>query len=446
MKSQLSHFVEQLRVLDTAYRIKHQKGDDTLSYPFLANNRIITVWVGRFEPHTFDSTQPSKGGAKVDDLWFNGQIIKHYTSIDPVSFKVLQAMNTDDESLYGYFTTAAAYIGEDFSDDSFSHVEIVGSEKLDPASPDGAFADYEMRIMMKSGTYQIVKKPTWQLQGADDAVLPQQKGGIITLRANPKPRNSKLRLYGRFEHKEFGTLSGYLDIVVVGSQPVVKRSIEIIGADVLSSNATNQRYILRTYMSDGSFIDDEARGYWKINDRSIARFTSGMKEEVGGHVLVSTESHQYAREFELTALVMSADCKTKLVAKKEIRVRANPALEGNQMLPYYGKGVAGMRTAHFILGLMGRGEKPQRQQDEIILELCEGEKGYYAYPASWGKATFVDLDTGFVGGWESTPTNVGADVFEPDVVQVPVTGGKFEPFYIYETDYAGLGRIRFEVK
>ena len=50
------------------------------------------------------------------------------------------------------------------------------------------------------------------------------------------------------------------------------------------------------------------------------------------------------------------------------------------------------------------------------------------------------------GGWESSPDNAGGDVFEPDTVMVPVGDGKTEPFYVYETDYDGLGVIRFEVR
>jgi hypothetical protein len=37
-------------------------------------------------------------------------------------------------------------------------------------------------------------------------------------------------------------------------------------------------------------------------------------------------------------------------------------------------------------------------------------------------------------------------MYEPDIVQVPTSNGNSEPFYVYQTDYSGLGKITFEVK
>lgn len=422
-----------LRKYSSTYRSKHGLGDETLMFTFSADNKIRRVWVG--------AAEPANDKLKVDDLWFNNQVLRHCVGIGPNAYKVVTTYYKDATMGYGVFSTQIVNIGEDFGRTTVANVEIIGPEKLDPASPDASKGTYKFRLTMSDGEKRFVK-PTWTVTDLAPVTIKRSDKDVIVT-AQAVTNDTAFVLQARYQDPEFGTLSAMKNVVIIGSKPVVLTQIEIVGPDEVTSNATNVRYTLRQYFSDGTVSDTEVNGYWSLSNQSYARFASGSREETGGHVLVNMLNHAFDAVVILTAKVV-VNCSQILTASKHITIKANTGMQDNEIYPYYGKGPAGMRTANFILGLSGRGDNARRQ-NKFELELCEGEKGYYAYPVSYGQGTFVNLDNNFTGGWEGSPNAVAGDVYVPDIVAVPV-GDSFIDFYIYESDYAGLGVIRTEVQ
>lgn len=435
-KTKLQQFTEWLNTTASQERSKKNLGPDPIKLLLMANNGILGVWCGQ--------TQPDDIAA--GELWFNGQIVKHCTGVNPDVFVPLTTFYADDvKNGYGFFTTEPVSLTPDAGRVSVVSAKLDGSAKLDPASPTGNAADYRVKLIYSDGSSTLAQRPLFSL--SDNAPVSFQRvdnGNAMRLTANTVSDDTRIVLTARAEDSTGKPFVDSMEILVKGSKAVSVARVEIVGPDEVQSNATNVRFHLRVYYSDGTFADEAISGYWSISNLSIGRFSSGNREEAGPACNIDMMNHAYDQKFTLKARVVIS-CDAQLIATKDVIVKANTGMQENQILPYYGKGPAGMRTANFVLGLPGRGEKADRR-NVFELELCEGEKGYYAYPVSYGKGQFFDLNTGMSGGWESSPDNMGGDVFEPDTVMVPVGDGKTEPFYVYETDYDGLGVIRFEVR
>ena len=435
-KTKLQQLTEWLRTTAAQERSKNNLGPEPIKILLMANNGVLGVWCGQAEP---DDIVPG-------ELWFNGQVIKHCTGVNPEVFQALTTFYADDvQNGYGFFTTEPVRLLEDAGRVSVVGVSLEGAAKLDPASPTGNAADYRVYMLYSDGSRTQAQHPIFSLSsGAPVTMQRVDNGNAVKLTAQSVLEDTRITVTTRVDDETGKSYTDTMEVLVKGSKPVAISRVEIIGPDEVQSNSTNVRFYLRVYYSDGTFADEAVSGYWTISNLSVARFSSGNREEAGTGCNIDMLNHAYDQKFVLKARVVIT-CDTMLNATKEVIVKANSGMQENQILPYYGKGPAGMRTANFVLGLPGRGEKADRR-NVFDLELCEGEKGYYAYPVSYGKGQFFNLDTGMSGGWESSPDNAGGDVFEPDTVMVPVGGGKTEAFYIYETDYSGLGVIRFEVR
>lgn len=114
--------------------------------------------------------------------------------------------------------------------------------------------------------------------------------------------------------------------------------------------------------------------------------------------------------------------------------------------PYYG--VANMnltKNEAFILALSNRGPTANRI---ALFTLDAGDAGsglkmYFAYPVSYGEATFTDTSNGFQGGWDGV-TNDPFNWTGPTTINVTVDGLPV-PFYLYGTDFDGIGVVQWSV-
>lgn len=430
MKDKLSILIEQLRELERSKRIQDDLDDSPIMFPVLVNHTVVRMYCGIAEPLTME----------IGDYWFNGQVIRKVVSSAPRQMLVLSSYDAEKDE--NAFSTVACVIAEqDFSDATLASVAIVGPDLIDPTSPDAVSGDYYMQIKRASGGSEKAVRPVWQLSDASYTEESRPNPTTLRLKPNQLSADKRVRITGRYTHPRFGQLTATKDVVLKGTKPLVKRMLEIIGPDSLSSLSTNERYFLRVHYSDGSYVDNEIIGTWTLADRTAAKFSaSNQRSYTGTHTLLDTNAMPSATTFRLEAYIYSEDCTTKISTYKDIRVE--PVVGEAAIFPYYGKGAAGMRTPEFILQLQ-RAPKPQRA-NRITFTACAGEKCYYSYPASWGHATFTDATNGMVGGWEANPDAVGADVYVPDTVNI-VLNGEVVPFFVYETSHAGLGNIVFDV-
>jgi hypothetical protein len=111
--------------------------------------------------------------------------------------------------------------------------------------------------------------------------------------------------------------------------------------------------------------------------------------------------------------------------------------------PYYGLAdMSATKNEAFILALSSRGPNASRLSTFTLDAQGPTIKMYYAYPVSYGPATFVDTSNGFEGGWDGVIdpfTNTG-----PITINVTVDGAQV-PFYLYGTDMPNIGAVTWQV-
>jgi len=70
---------------------------------------------------------------------------------------------------------------------------------------------------------------------------------------------------------------------------------------------------------------------------------------------------------------------------------------------------------------------------------------FYAYPASYGLAQFEDqASLGFFGGWDAATGDPTEGASGPLSLNVTINGQSV-PFYLYQTDFPGLGVVTWKV-
>lgn len=111
-----------------------------------------------------------------------------------------------------------------------------------------------------------------------------------------------------------------------------------------------------------------------------------------------------------------------------------PEVAPSGVLPYFGTASASATMdSALILGLQFRGPTPDRLNPAFTLTSGPNVSMYYAYPASYGFATFLDTDSQMEGGWDGA-------FFDTTGALGPITvdvGGT--PYYLYKTDWPDLG-------
>lgn len=105
--------------------------------------------------------------------------------------------------------------------------------------------------------------------------------------------------------------------------------------------------------------------------------------------------------------------------------------------PYFGSAPVGAAINEaLILGLGSRGPVGSRMNPNMQILDSATTSLYYAYPVSYGPATFTDLGNGFQGGWDGAHKDSG-NTAGPVTVSVTVAGVP-TPFYVYQADYPNI--------
>lgn len=131
----------------------------------------------------------------------------------------------------------------------------------------------------------------------------------------------------------------------------------------------------------------------------------------------------------------------KVEATKEISVIRNAR-------PILGLGPIGVRNDPEI-GQYLTTELPSLSSGQrFTLTASSGQYMYFCYPASLGLAMFRDVASNFEGGWDgaSWPDDGGVgDQYGPIAVQRQNELGVSSTWYLYRTDFEGIGTLTYEV-
>ena len=230
------------------------------------------------------------------------------------------------------------------------------------------------------------------------------------------------------------TYGGNVFNAPVVSWTAIKRivtGIEVVGSGSVAAGAQQQYTINATY-NDGQ-TGAVVSTTWTADANIGTIDTSGLFTAVTGSTVESGN---------VSVDVMSADG-TVYTAVFAVTVAA----ESVPIYPYAGiVNPAAPMTEALILGLTIQGTVADRTggfttANPLLLE-SQGmsQTMMYAYPASYGFATFLDIESNFTGGWDGAV----APAMGPAAVNVTI-GGNVVPFYVYKTDYPNLGPVKWSI-
>ena len=230
------------------------------------------------------------------------------------------------------------------------------------------------------------------------------------------------------------TISGTVFNAPVVSWTAIKRivtGIEITGSGSVAAGA-QQQYSINATFNDGA-TGPVTSTAWTADANIGTIDTSGLFTAVTGPTVESGN---------VSVDVTSADG-TVYTAVFAVTVAA----EVVPIYPYAGiVNPAAPLTEALILGLTIRGTVEDRTggfttANPLLLE-SQGtsQTMMYAYPASYGFATFLDIESNFTGGWDGAV----APAMGPATVNVTI-GGNVVPFYVYKTDYPNLGPVTWSI-
>lgn len=243
---------------------------------------------------------------------------------------------------------------------------------------------------------------------------------------------------------------------VVASTPVTITATYLEGVYTLTGTATaTVMLVVPVSLNIAMAILTGANGT-KINEGGTAQFSGTITMNDGTTVAASpawTVSAAALGTISSTGLFTAAQVTGEttgnvnaqtiyqgvaLQATKIVTVSDVPSV----IFPYYGLiSKTTVLTAATITGLANRGPNGTRVST-FTLDSGTGTTGQYmvyAYPSSYGLATFTDQSTNFPGGWDGAggdPTDPSKD--GPITVTVTINGSPVQ-FYAYKTSRAGTG-------
>lgn len=216
---------------------------------------------------------------------------------------------------------------------------------------------------------------------------------------------------------------------------VIATAIAITGAASVNGGATSQ-YSATVTKNDGSTTT--AGVTWSLAPAGAGSIdTAGLL--TAGNVTANTNATVTA-----SATIGGAT----VTATKAVTI----AYVAPIIYPFYGvakdPGMAGKTGAWILSALTNRGPNGSRVMDPLVMDsgtTAQALYQFYAYPVSYGQATFTDKDTQMQGGWDGAlgdpydSTKMG-----PLTVNVTINGQSV-PFYLYQTDKVGIGKMNWAV-
>lgn len=121
------------------------------------------------------------------------------------------------------------------------------------------------------------------------------------------------------------------------------------------------------------------------------------------------------------------------------------------IFPFYGTADSEAPiTEQLVLNLQNRGPTASRLNSLFAVNSSGNDSYFYAYPVSYGEATFQECDANGnvigigTGSWDGANGDPIGGPFGPVVINVTI-GGSSIPFYVYESDWPNLGLTYWKV-
>ncbi|MNV25824.1 hypothetical protein D3C71_1169320 [compost metagenome] len=288
---------------------------------------------------------------------------------------------------------------------------------------------YSQMILFNDCPAELAVSSTWSIDVGPDVAVIDSAGFVWST-------NGKSAVVIVTAVYECGThtVTDTLLVNIIGTEDSLK-SLHIIGPDTMIENQTQlfQAELFRTGESEtpgtGHLVTPKE---WSIvaNDGRVT--VNGA-----GEVTVLDAGTSFT--FILKAVYQEGF--ETLTATKEISVVRNA-------VPIFGVGPIGVRNdpevAQYLTGSLPTLASNQR----FTLTAPSGQYMYFCHPASLGIAKFVDVASDLEGGWDGASWPDDGDVGEvygPIAITRLDSQGTSSNWYLYRTDFDGIGTYTYEV-
>lgn len=261
---------------------------------------------------------------------------------------------------------------------------------------------------------------SWELDVSKDVAVISQDGFLRSVDG----RSTVVTITSTFECRGRIVIDSTV-VQIVGKESKLA-GMEIIGQNIIAGKAPVNYHAVLHY-TDGT--EKRVNPTWSLvpND---GRVTVDQQ----GNVLVIDNTNW----FDFTLHADFIEDGEEISAIKDIRVKQTAR-------PSFGIGPEGIKTDAEITEYLTN-DLPLSNVHKININTAMGEFAYLTYPVSMGLATFRDTATNFIGGWDGASWPLGdvGSVYGPIVVRRNIDG-TMEDWYLYRTDFEGLGEFEFEI-
>lgn len=230
------------------------------------------------------------------------------------------------------------------------------------------------------------------------------------------------------------TITDTLLVNIIGQEDTLK-SMNIIGPDAMIENQT---VLFQAELFRIGEVETPGKGHIvQPKEWSIVAPDGRVTVNGNGEVLVIDAGTSF--KFILKAVYVEGY--ETLTATKEVTVIRNA-------VPIFGIGPVGVRNDPEVGTYLNQSLPTLASNQRFTLTASANQYMYFCHPASLGIAKFVDVGSDLEGGWDgaSWPDNgeVG-DLYGPISITRLDSQGKLSNWYLYRTDFDGIGTYTYEV-
>jgi hypothetical protein len=364
-------------------------------------------------PQVFTSSNPSAGTLNSTNGQFTAAAVGTNTNTTiHAEYTYLGVTQQDDHSLSVIDTTLYPV-----------SVQIQGTASMDESTSQTFTA-----LVTYSNASTAVRPGSWTRSNASAGTI-SSSSGIYDAAAVTSDENDIISV----SVTEAGTTVTDTFNLTVVDVPVTFDSITINGGASVDEGLTSQ-YTVTGHFSDSSTANLTANTIWSIT-------VGSAYASINASGLLTANAVTVNQSVTIQAQTTDPGTGTTITNTRVITVNNVPAR------PIYGESAPDYSIDAAFLDSALTSDMPSVSSGlTLSLNLGAGEYGYYAMPASFGNATFIDQSNGLPGGWDgATWTSTDdANGFSSNTGPFTVTY-QGESWKVYRTDYPALGVVNFTV-
>lgn len=284
-----------------------------------------------------------------------------------------------------------------------------------------------------SNTSNIVTPTTWKINPSGAATITPQ--GVLS--ASDVQADTPITVIANYTDEKG---KAYTATAIVTIKALRVTSLSVSGPTTLTAGAT-VTYAATAYYTDGTskVVTLDSKTVWALSNASVGTLTANSLK-----VVASTTT-------DLTGIVSASYTEGTVTVKGQVSVSLKaPVIVAPSVYALYGVAAAPATGsaytnyadwATFITtNLTQKGTGKDTKANTITINQGTSQYGWYAYPASYGAATFVDVSNGFPGGWDGANRAFqSSSATGPKTVSLTIDG-KTADYFLYRTENAAIGQ------